>query len=673
MTESSTEETPVSAAQIAVADTWADFTKALAIYPEKHDRVRQMAESFFAALNEALEDIDHPEFEGIDVIFYEGGLLVRGQRIDPDPGSNRAWLRERIHNSTLAGVEFLEGLRGIELTAFTKRLLELFSRTDMDLQFEDLWPDAFAGLRLIPRQFEGTFTGDETDIEMIQRSWGGRGALRLDLQQEQDLAELLAGSEAICARVEEIQGALEASKPDSDEPKSGHRRMDLVGRIVKLMPAEALRDFRRVIEVTTGMLDSLLERLESRPHHQSQESLFDNVLLERLMFITSRIAFGRKGPSASELAAKVKEEGDEGGEDEEAEGQDDDENPEKPAARSRHASDDAITDDLGEFLEELAKFRVPDEGRDFLDDLEVPSEQLGVYLHYLVHLKDARVGPKLHPVLARLLRTPGDDELEVLAQYLQWRRSSRASAEGYPERLVDFLRTANLTHLRRECDVVSIATIRAQFPTDFGLYLELMDFENERDVAELEALCSNLGPKRLREAGAELESLAPETVKGLLSGASKTWMPFAWMFLEQAGEQYRATVIDYLKRLQLSSSEACLLTISQDSHSLPIDYLQALLVPPTGKESVSRLRHQISSVICAFVRSTAEQPEFESRRVYAIKYLTKFATQEARKLLKDLVSGSNYVLIKKEPKAIRRAAKEVLTRLTGSKRGGARV
>lgn len=666
MTESSTEQTPLSAAQVAVADSWADFTKALAIYPEKHERVRRMAERFFAALHEAFDDLDQPELEGVDVIFYEGGVLICGHRAEPNPGSNRAWLRERMHNSTLAGVEFLMGVRGIDLTALGQRLLELYTRTDMDLQFEELWPESYTGIRLIPRQFEGTFTGDESDIELIQRSWGGRGALRLDLQQEQDLAELLAGSDAICGRVQQLQEAIASTEAKGPDPKPGHRRMDLVGRIVKLMPAEALRDFQRVIEVTTGMLDSLLERLSSRTTRQTNEQLFDNVLLERLMFITSRIAFGRKGPSARELAQKVSESGD-------ADPEEEEESAAKPAARSRHASDDAITDDLDEFLEELESYRVPDGSSDLLSDVEVPSEQLGVYLHYLVHLEDARVGPRLHPVLARLLRSPGADELEVLAQYLQWRRSSRASVEGHPDRLVEFLRAAHLTHLRRECDVVSIGTIRAQFPTDFGLYLELMDFANEHDVAELEALCSNLGPKRLWEAGPELEMLAPETVRGLFSGSSRTWMPLAWMLLEIGGEQHRMPVVDYLKRLQMSSPEACLLTISQDAHSLPVNYLQALLVPPTDQESQSRLRHQVSSVICAFVRSTADQPEFESRRVYAIKYLSKFSTQEARNLLKNLISGSNYVLIKRESKAVRRAAKEVLARISGPKKGVGRV
>src|SRR5262245_45588599 len=107
MTETAREDQALGAARIAVAEAWADFAKALAFYPEKHERVRATAARFLdvfaVAIAAASVDSDRPDLEGVEVIFHGRGLLVCGQPVETPRGSNLDWVKERIYSSSLAG------------------------------------------------------------------------------------------------------------------------------------------------------------------------------------------------------------------------------------------------------------------------------------------------------------------------------------------------------------------------------------------------------------------------------------------------------------------------------------------------------------------------------------------------------------------------------------------
>ncbi|MHC5011796.1 MAG: hypothetical protein ACYTG6_12770, partial [Planctomycetota bacterium] len=91
---------------VRVAELWADFTKAYAIYPASNVRVTKCLERLIAACGE--EGAYAPASEGgtggLIVLFREGAFLAAGVEGEIAPGTNLAWLKERLDVGALAGV-----------------------------------------------------------------------------------------------------------------------------------------------------------------------------------------------------------------------------------------------------------------------------------------------------------------------------------------------------------------------------------------------------------------------------------------------------------------------------------------------------------------------------------------------------------------------------------------
>lgn len=634
---SRTEETAtIRSGSAAVAERWADLTKAIAIYPETNSRVAASVACFLDALHDYLDEADSEQAE---ILFTRERFIVGEEVFDLESVPALGWIRRHLDLMGLAGVCFGRSTNSESLCDLGLRLIAAGKAEGATGPPGPEEGEELEGIVLVRRQFTGTFASAGPRSETsITRTWAagvrgegasGLGELAAALAEDSGISEALLGI-----------GELIAAEPDEDDAQ----RVDLLSNIVAQLPVEVMQDMSSVVSVTKDVLKHLRQRLEGGSREDGFGLLDDQVALGSLMFVMSRRFFSREGRDAAALVEDAPV-GPPAGE--------------APAPKmSGRAGDDAISESFDDFKRELAA--LPEAEIDLGGvDTERPEEQLGACLHYLVNSDSHDEKASLGSLLRRLLTEPDEDRLALLRLYLDHLTESEGGGERVAA-VISFLVGLQLAPVLKACGFLDLRAMQKAFPTGFGLYLDTLDPESGSDGRDLDELCHSCAPRisdAVRQCLVEQEGiLEPRRVAWLLSRPSPAIMPFARIILEEGGDRYERDVLRYLRSLGLKTREAVLLRIADGDAYLTREYLLGMVHPEIKRS----LRSEIAAILARYVRETARVPQLLPRRIYAIKQFAEFRSTETESCLNDVLGGTRWLVFPVESKAARRAAREVL-------------
>ncbi len=659
-----TEGTPLAGADRAMVERWADFTKALAMYPETNSRVQESRNQFLEALAGALRGDDRSR-PSAAIKLERDEIIVDGTRGPITHGTNLYWMYERLDKAALEGVRIHADVQPDQLIAFAKRLLKNFARKNLRVTPQDLWPETYEGLELVLRKFEGGFhgggSGTPTDIfarrdeaptesEVIGADSGMTGSSEEpeggaeEAAFERELSKRLAGEERVVSRIQSLRGAVEMSR--KDEGDTVH--VDLVSGIVRMLPVDVAADFNRVVDLTESVLEALNE-------HVAHEGLSiepgpDGGMadLKALLFAASRKYFGRaKSDAGKQISREQRGDG----------------SDLHKTAKQGHKGDEKIVDDLDAFLAELAHLPMPGNKAMTAEQADLGAEQLDVYLTFLTDVQSVEVVRNLHPPLRELLKQPNAGELKVLQTHLEreWFRTGAGDGRVGKTRILGLLQQAQATRLLRRCGFLSKEHVVEAFPQNFGHYVDALDFSNREDMAEFESVCRTVGEARIHESADALirdaALLDGARAEKLLSHASFHLMPFAKILIDRGGDRFRDLVINFLQAVKPRKREACLLTIVENPIFLSSRYLSLITSPVLSEEDERKLKHEVAEVLCRFIRAAVHVSGQSERRLEAVRHLAFFPTSQTAIMLQELQKARRLWFFKAESAEIRTAAR----------------
>jgi len=465
-----------------------------------------------------------------------------------------------------------------------------------------------------------------------------------------EVAKLLSEDDKVVEQIERLGN--EVRGHDESGGDSLMRRIDILPRIVQLLPQDALQHYEQAVQVTVQVMESLAERLARTKRGGNVGALADDSALNQLIYATSRGIFGRKAPSAEELKKRLEQ------------GKKYRRKAEKGKIRSGRASDAAVEDSLDLLKEDMERLPEP-----FHSDMESHTtesldEQLGVYLHVLLRADALSQTEGMRRHIGELLETASERRLRTIREYLE--KTSEAGHPGY-RRLIDLLGERGLQGLLRSSGFLEPRKILDLFPRYFGLYLEALDTTSNDDLRELEGICSELGPQRIREARQELveqEGIVEEhRAAALLARPSLAMLAFVRILLAEGTDDQRVDVVRLLRRLRVNVREACLLYIWDDPVGLPLEYLLTIADPERTDEDLLALHAKVSHQIARFLRSSVAQEADEKRRIYAIHHLGMFGGREGEFMLREILGAKRFGFLPVESKAVREAAASALESL----------
>ncbi len=691
---------------LAVAERWADFTKAMAIYPEANVRVGRALDALQQALTES-SAAGHTDAGGHVRVIFTGSQVLLGQHLHtPRPNTNLTWLRSRVERGALAGVGFLPDVDRERLVAFTKRLLGNHMRIGGDSEFGSLWPERYLGIELIQRRFAGGFRRDtkskrEVELEEAKpiRSWGDGDAFLEEDTPESRLARSLWESRDVAVRVWLIErfhknnqdtlqaaAASDTSDPFADRSQASIDRMreelleEIDDDIAPELSIDGKRLVRRIVQHMGSRLlaaedtarrvaESVLENLEDRIVWQDEANELEDALSENtlgtLIASVSRQLFMRVDGAAPVLGGNHFERWSK------------QEKVEHDPKRAGHAGDDQITDDVASFLKELEK--LPQERVKPISSVEVDirAEQIGVLLHYLVSAEESAKSTALIDALDPLLDNLGPEERGVLRQYVDYfwsdaTENEDAGNQPLPEerilaqdRLFRLFRRGDRTRLLREFGVLTSANAVSQFPKHFVTYFDSLDLTNADESRELLDVVKQLGPQRLLTAEKQLtlgDGLASDPRPELIFSLSHIdSTPFVSMLARVDGSRYRDAIVNFLQHHDSRSVLRSVLKVVDQPSAWSVEWLRAAL-DTTPSESQIALMSRVSTLaLCNVVRSAKGLDHMHHRRLQAIHLLAAHDASLAEPVLRELLSwGAFPTFWKREHKDIRDAARYVL-------------
>ncbi len=612
--------TDPSAAHRALVDTWVVFTKALAIYPDTNQRVQATLADWSAAIGAAARG------SSVEVLFFQDHILVDELEQPLDDSSNSAWLKERLDRVGLAGARFTAPADAAGLLSFSRTLLDASARGGAAAAAA-ADPALFAvhpGLEPIERRYVANL--------LAERGSGGEsdGGTRRNARMRADaVTRRLEESDEIRARLERLQQALLGAQ-DQPQPSAA---VELLARLVRLMPAEVLADPGALGARVEQILDGMIASVESCDDVQR----LPDAALSQLMFSVGRKLFYRDADPATPAAEMV-----------------------APSGPRGHAGDDLIEEDLDTLIWEMAALPVVTDPSGLLDELEFDDEQLLVYLYFLVQSNDIGQQRKLYGQLHNLLAEPTPRALEVLRAFFTGQLDF--VVDDGMTRLLVFLREVGLMPLLRRIGVITEDRVIDSFPTGFTLFLDSLDAEDGGDHALLARVVGEIGAVRIEAAA---EAIAADGGLGIhnrdskvLAAAQPATMPLVGMLLEQVPRR-AADVAVLLRAMQLSEREATPLRLLP-ADQLPAEYVACLAAKVGGAPFPARIKRMVSLLLVRFLQSTMGQPEEAERRLVAIQHLRQFPSRESAELLEEIVRGKKLLTFKREPLALRQAAAAVL-------------
>ncbi len=632
---------------IRLAERWADFTKACAIYPDANTRVRRALDEMIEALPAAYGEVRAGH--GLEICFSATEVHVAGRVVPFARGSNLEWLADRLHRAALAGVELKDGATLDSVLRFTKRLLAIYTLQDVERTFDALWPDAtdFEGLRLVDRRFAGTF-GERHEDDERPVSWGESGLV--DLSSERPIASALSASPRVAAALARLQSLLDASHGGTEEVTE----VEVLARLLRQMPRDVMHEPRMVVRLVEQTLDQLAARLEDGVSAGACELPGDADMVA-LMFEASQGLLGRANdaptllPEIDRYEDLVFDEAD----------------PPATGGASSRDRDRDVQDDPGAFWADVSQ--LPEAFKAPLTRTTIGSdgEQSGVFLHFLADAAATELHPFARTALARLLARPSEQSVSVLASYLRPDPGGdRSRWEARYERLVAFLRESRLAGILRRCDILTPQDVRLDFPRDFGLYIDAIEPSSAPDLAELAGVVASVGRSQVlaaRDVLVEQEGiLDPRRVERIVASPSEAMLPLLRILIDRGDPETRRRAVAALKKLQAEAAGACLLFVVDQPELLPRDYLLALTDVPPGADDPGRFRIRVAQTLAQYLDATAGDTARTSRRLYAIQHLRRYMTSDARAALERILGRRRWFVLPSEPKAVREAAHAAL-------------
>ena len=653
-------ESPLAEAGLRLLEQWSRYSKARSIYPDTNKRVRADLDGLIDAI-QSLHAIPGSCQDGLlQITFRAGSIRVDQVTVELNGHDDLRWLQERLDKALVAGIRLDETVPPESLTSFTERLIDLYKQANLPQDFNALWTEPYVGIELIERRFDGSFVGGEGDDLLSGHTFGGRDGY--DPGKVEALTELVLEDADLAVQYEILQDKI-SSLTAADESTV---RIDVLGRLIRMMPADLLRDPKQLV-VAVG---EALQELEVWVAQASKdtEGLAQQMRQEqewrRLLRRVGQRIYSRLGQDAEEVADEARERMQ--AEDEVG-----------VELEKGHAGDEAFQEDERKFFEAYEALCAEAEPITTLEPLEVGPELLASLLgtfrvaarpshpRLVVGEQDRRFDPRnLAAHLKRVLTDAGPETLRLLRQYLELEPHEGDEPFTAEERrsLTEFLGAFGLTHVLREAGVLTPEAMGRTFPQHFELYLDTLR-PGEEDRKALVALARTLGAQRILDAAAYLTAegvLTPERLERLFPlPADRAMVPFLHVLL-QADERHDDLAIEYLRRIpQFDDEDGCLLRLIKDKRRIPNDYLQAITAPNQRTISKVNLHHRMSHILVEFVRATVGQRAEE--RAYPVLHLGKYQSSEAEMLLREILAPK---LFGREQPAVRRSAKEALKAYT---------
>ena len=677
-----------TAVEVRLAERWADFTKALAIYPETNNRVRLNLE----ALQTAIGDANAAAERAVTVVFQEKHIEFGGQKHEFHDRSSLAWLRDRLDHAGLAGAQFHTGVEEATLIAFSKRLLENFLRKDANPSFEDLWPDTYDGILLMDRRFDGTFgragrggsggggsgdgagsvdgggagsgdergDGDGTGIGDDGGDGGGGGGVGggfgvgtgvggggfhragareegLPLESGEFIAGLMTDPE-VAERLDTLHDLAKTGFVRDLDAEV--RATDLLKRIIEELSAEAVQDRGTLVRSVCKTMDALAKHIteDTSAYGFKEQGVYLDLLQQ-----VSRAHFSREGADLERLKPEH--------------GKGD-----APTAGGGRKRDALITDDVELLLSEVED--LPDRLQVDLvrDGAESSLEVLSVLLHYLVHLDHPERVRGLFSTLTTMLESPGADELAVLRGYFET-VTDEAVRERATSALMSFFARIERPELLRVCGLLESENVLMSFPKHFPIYLAALDTNVANDLAELDSVCEALGAERLFAARGILRQgfaqLPDAKVSSLLNRPKKERLPLVHLLLTLRPDPDLYGGMSFLRSLDLPEPEAFLLHQFPDPKWLTADYLTGLIDRHLDRLSPEELSDRIADVLCNHIRGTHKGGARSKARLDSIRSLARFPAPRGWHMLQELAKTRWGWFGGKEPLAVRRLARSI--------------
>lgn len=600
MHRAATQPPTATAAEAELAQRFADALQSATVLPDGHPRLQELASS----ITESLAAV-----RGLRLRLRGEQFHVEARPLLVDtPGLT--WLGKRLRGSAVGALELSEALTGASLLAFAGALEANVSRAGSSPRFETLWTETFDGIQLLPESERPRPTEDR------------QAAPPLGKQEERStrrgrvLAELLEASGEIRARIGAIRAAVEGT---ADRP------LDILGRLVDLLPVEVFDCPTSALGVINTVLDEAQEQVASGLPWVELERKLRNIVF--------RVSSDHFKAKATQRAA---------------------------AGRGSAPLDDAAGDEPDVLLREMAE--LPPAATDLIVDERVLStERLGVLLHLAIN--EPNPAPAVVAALVERLQAAERGELQVLRYYLERLLCETGRRNAGLKRIADLMHQAGVDGVvARDCGLTGelAATL---FPAAFCMFVDNLD-DNELD--KIAQMCALVGRERIRAATAELTApggiLEPARAARILTLPRIEVLPLARILAAKGDATVRAAVITFLQQLRLQSPESApLYVLAQDQ--LPLDYVCGLCDIESGGGWPAALRDQAGALLRGFVAGHEADEEIE-RRVFAIERLGGFPGAETVALLRGLLQGRGpFGIGGRQPKTIRAVAAAVLDRL----------
>jgi len=624
------------------AEAWGVLARTLAFYPETNDRVRLAVEQALAAFEGARRDGGGE----VCVLLSRKEVLVGRTVTALQPGSNLVWLAERLERSGLAGATFESTLEAQGLVDFSLQLLKGYRRTLLDPEFECAAREVPSGITPIEQRFEGSFrsAGEDERGSWLEALVAAHPGARTD-----PLALVAARDQRVRERIDGLLNSL-SLEPSTKGPSV--KAAELLTQLVHALPAEATHREEDLIKLTVELLDAVRVEIGRDQHTAAGGAygeLFEGSQVAQALAEVCRRAFAREGRPSEELVQRRMEGA-----------------PPEPIApwMRGHPQDEHIADDVEALVGEVAALPSTEQADLSLEQALEPTEQLGVYLHYMTTLDSDEEAARTHALAATCIRAASPDAREVLALYLEplRRQGGAAQDERQRRRMLRLLRENDLTHLLTELEVFSDATVVDVFPRYFGPWLDALDLSRQESRARLVEVCTALGPQRIRAAAAALAG--PEGIltawrsSQILAVCEPALGPLARILLNHGDAQTKVAVVRFLRRFAAGREEACLLDLLEVGE-LPRDYLAELLDPSPDPQVYERMRGRIADILAERVEHWEGTPRFARRRLDAVGLLAVFHSRHAEQVLRQLARRTRLFRSEVE-NDLQRAARESL-------------
>lgn len=604
----------------AVIQALAAFLKSDSIYPSDHPRVLESADSLLQLLDARVGPLTWLTLRVGNDAFQLGGDSV------PATAPLPAWLRQRLQDAALAGIEIGAGIDRETLTAFAAALRS--GRNGPG--FAQVWPADHPRLRPIDLVFTGGHVDDPGDD-------GSAGIAGREVWK-QDLVRQLTLDPSVADRLQALR--LNAAESGRGE----NLQVALLGGIVELLSSEIAQDASRAGTVVTQVLDAI--RVAMSVEETSQKLTVDSELLRLALGVARKYFDGFAAPVAPQA--------------------------EPAPLPSGRPEDERIVDDLTELLAELTA--IP-ESKDLRlplrRDLEsgadaMKAELLGIYLHLLPSMMQSERLDSLRKCIERCLADVGPRQQAVLDAYLAPEAADTGiAAADVRHQMVDHFHRLGLGQHLLQRGYLDDDLVAKVFPAHFVRFVQSLT-DRLGDQQRLRKVLAAIDPNRL-QIGAQLMrhdgQLRDRQLVDRLAAAGGPHLRHLMAEVAALDEDWaRARTTLYLFTQELPRTEALALHNVFPPGVLPAQYLVQLCSLVGASSGNPQLAQQSAQLLRDFVAG-ARAPEHHERRLKAMRSLAAIPGPETRSLLEQLANEGRFTRFGRTARETRRTAGETLAQM----------